>query len=152
MLLAKKKKSLRKFFDFTVPGGGFHPDLNFKVRAQCALFVPWSARLLMLAWSELHVEHFYLRRRHHQPTHSREGRIFIQRHSLRNGIAFIPSSHLLHLSQFNRSKIWASLEKLPAPPNKNNVRILQTSVGAFLCLPRAARSKLIIPPQLLGEV
>ena len=55
-------------------------------------------------------------------------------------VAFIPSSHLLHLSQFNRSKIWASLEKLPTPPNTNNVRILQTSVGEFLCLSRARRT------------
>ena len=48
-------------------------------------------------------------------------------------VAFVPSSHLLHLSQFNRSKIWPSLEKMRAPPNTQNVRILQTSVGGFSC-------------------
>jgi hypothetical protein len=90
MLLAKKKKSLRKFFTATVPGGGLHPDLNIKVCAQCALFVAQSSRLFMHACSGLHLEHFYLRRRQHQRRHSCQGRVFVRRHTFRNGIGFHP--------------------------------------------------------------
>ena len=150
MLLAKKKKSMRKFFDFTVPGGGLHPDLSIKVRAQCALFVPWSARLLMLAWSELHVEHHYLRRRHHRPSRSREGRVFIQRHSLRNGNCFHPILAPPPSVSIQSIKNLGLPRKAARPPqHKQRAHFADQCRCVFVPAARAARCKSIIPPQLL---
>ena len=89
LLLAKKKKSIRKLFDAVIPGGGLHPDLKIKVHAHCALLC-CPACAPVHACSGLYVEHFYLRRRDHRQSYSIERRVFLQRHSLRNGSSFHP--------------------------------------------------------------
>jgi len=87
--LAKKKKSIRKLFDAVIPGGGLHPDLKIKVHAHCALLC-CPACAPVHACSGLYVEHFYLRRRDHRQSYSIERRVFLQRHTLRNGSSFHP--------------------------------------------------------------
>jgi hypothetical protein len=98
LLLAKKKKSLRKLFDATIPGGGLHPDLKIKVHAHhalsCITHATQRSRLFMpacsLACIGLRVERFHLRRRDNRQSYPDEGCVFLQRHTVRNGSCFRP--------------------------------------------------------------
>jgi hypothetical protein len=150
MLLAKKKKSLRKFFTATVPGGGLHPDLNIKVRAHCAIFVAQSARLFMHACSGLHVEYFFLRRREHQRSHWCEGRVFVHRHTLRNGIGFHPILSPPPSVSIQSIKNLALPRKAAHPPeHKQRADFADECRWVFVPAARAARCNSSISPQLL---